>query len=70
MPCGEFGGEFDVGNSVFQIEIPAKFHNLLLTPIRPHDQSGHLGIRKTYDHVVQCCFASANKGCANIHLDI
>lgn len=39
-----------VGKPVFQIVIPSKFREKVLRTA--HDQSGHLGVRKTYDYML------------------
>ena len=50
MPCD---GDF-VGEPVFQIVVPEVFRDAVLKIA--HDESGHLGIRKTYDRVLRFFF--------------
>ena len=50
VPCGEFG----VGNAIVQIVAPAKFRKMVLQ--MAHDQSGHMGVRKTYDRILRYFF--------------
>lgn len=47
VPCNEVG----VGKPVFQIVVPVKWCNLVLQLV--HEQSGHQGVRKTYDRVLR-----------------
>ena len=50
VPCGEFG----VGDAIVQIVAPAKFRNMVLQ--MAHFQSGHMGVRKTYDRILRYFF--------------
>ncbi len=43
-------GEDFLGKPVFQIVVPAKFRDEVLKT--SHDQSGHLGVRKTYNYIL------------------
>lgn len=46
---------FDVlGNPVFQIIVPTKFREKVLSC--SHDQTGHLGVKKTYNHILRYFF--------------
>lgn len=48
-------GENFVGNPLFHIVVPSKFRDEVLRT--SHDQSGHLGVRKTrYDYILQYFF--------------
>ena len=49
-PCGELGA----GEPVFQVVVPAKYRDLVLK--LSHDQSGHLGVKKTYYRILQYFF--------------
>ncbi len=46
-------GDF-VRNSVFQVVVPVKFHHTMIEIA--HDQSGHQGVRKTYDRLLRHYF--------------
>ncbi|XP_030276904.1 uncharacterized protein LOC115583846 [Sparus aurata] len=50
VPCNEVG----VGHPLFQVVVPAKFRKLVLQV--SHDQSGHQGVRKTYDRILRYFF--------------
>lgn len=39
-------------SSVIQVVVPTKFRDIVLS----HDQAGHLGVRKTYDHILWYIF--------------
>jgi len=39
-----------VGNPIYQVVVPLKYRNTVLQI--SHDQSGHMGVRKTYDRVL------------------
>lgn len=43
-----------VGNAVFQLVVPAKFHPLVLKVA--HDEGGHFGVRKSYLHILKYFF--------------
>lgn len=47
-------GEDFVGQPVLQIVVPVKFRDEVLRTA--HDQSGHLGVRKTYNYILQYFF--------------
>lgn len=46
-------GDF-VGDHVFQVVVPTKFRNEMIEAA--HDQSGHQGVRKTYDRLLRYFF--------------
>ena len=50
VPCNEVG----VGHPLFQVVVPAKFRKFVLQV--SHDQSGHQGVRKTYDRILRYFF--------------
>ena len=43
-------GENFVGDAVWQIVVPSKFRSAVLKA--SHDQSGHLGVHKTYNYIL------------------
>lgn len=47
--CDDF-----VGEPVYQVVVPTKLRNIVLQI--SHDQSGHLGVRKTYDRILRYFF--------------
>uniref|UniRef100_A0A4W6FVS0 Gypsy retrotransposon integrase-like protein 1 n=1 Tax=Lates calcarifer TaxID=8187 RepID=A0A4W6FVS0_LATCA len=47
-------GDCFVGNPVFQIVVPEKFREEVLRTA--HNQSGHLGVRKTYNYILKYFF--------------
>lgn len=47
-------GENVVCRPIFQIVVPLKFCDEVLKA--SHDQSGHLGVRKTYDYILRYFF--------------
>ncbi|XP_034567353.1 uncharacterized protein LOC117832370 [Notolabrus celidotus] len=47
-------GEDFVGEPVFQVVVPEKFRGEVLKT--SHDQSGHLGVRKTYNYILRYFF--------------
>lgn len=47
-------GEDFVGDPVFQVVIPSKYHGQVLK--LAHDRSGHLDVCKTYDRVLRHFF--------------
>ncbi len=47
-------GETFVGNPVFQVVVLTKFRDEVLRT--SHDQSGHLGVHKTYDYILRYFF--------------
>uniref|UniRef100_A0A3B5QLU2 Gypsy retrotransposon integrase-like protein 1 n=1 Tax=Xiphophorus maculatus TaxID=8083 RepID=A0A3B5QLU2_XIPMA len=50
MPCGD-----DViGQPVYQVVVPLKLRDLVLQV--SHDESGHMGVRKTYDRILRNFF--------------
>lgn len=53
-------GESFVGDAMVQIVVPGKFRSLVLE--LSHDQSGHLGVRKTYDRILRFFLALFEEG--------
>lgn len=51
-------GEFSVGSPIFQIVVPAKFCIFLQLS---HVQSGHMGVRRTYDPIWYFFWPPLNK---------
>ena len=47
-------GENFVGDPVWQIVVPSKFRSEVLKA--SHDQSGHLGVYKTHNYILQYFF--------------
>lgn len=43
-----------VGDPVYQIVVPSKFHNLVFRV--SHDESGHMGVGKTYNRILRHFF--------------
>ena len=43
-----------VGDPIFQIVVPSKFHSVVLQV--SHDECGHMGVRKTYDRILRYFF--------------
>lgn len=46
----------DDWNSVFQIVVPVEYHPDVLHLAQDHSLAGHLGVKKTYDHVLRHFF--------------
>ncbi len=67
-------GEDFIGNPIFQVVIPSKFRNHVLK--LAHEGSGHLGVQKTYDRILQHFFrpqlkkdvSEHIKSCSTCHL--